>query len=56
MISLLSFLILALAAECYANDPWRAVVLGVFALMLWSFPVATILMLLGLVILRVITA
>jgi hypothetical protein len=54
MISLLSFFILALAAKCYANDPWRAVVLGVFALMLWSFPAATILMLVGLEILRVI--
>ena len=56
MITLLSFLILALAVECYSKDPWRSVALVVFALMLWIFPFATILVWLGMVTFKVVFA
>lgn len=56
MITLLSFLILALAVECYSKDPWRSVALATVALMLWLFPVVTILAWLGMVAFKVVFA
>lgn len=56
MITLLSFLILALAVKCYAIDPWRSVALVTVALMLWLFPVVTILAWLGMVTFKVVFA
>ena len=56
MITLLSFLILALAVECYSRDPWRSVALVTFALLLWVFPFATILAWLGMVTFKVVFA
>jgi hypothetical protein len=56
MITLLSFLILALAVKCYAVDPWRAVALATVALMLWLFPVVIILAWLGMVAFKVVFA
>ena len=52
----LDFLILAFAVECYSKDPWRSVALVTFALMLWVFPFATILVWLGMVTFKVVTA
>lgn len=56
MITLLSFLMLALAVKCYAIDPWRSVALAIIALMLWLFPVITILAWLGMVAFKVVVA
>ena len=56
MITLLSFLILALAVKCYAIDPWRSVALATVALMLWLFTVVTILAWLGMVAFKVVFA
>jgi hypothetical protein len=56
MITLLSFLIFAMAVESYSKDPWRSVVLAGFALMLWVFPFATILVWLGMVTFKVVFA
>ena len=54
MITLLSFLIFAVAVEGYEDDPWKSAALAVFALMLWLFPWATILVWLAMVAFKVV--